>query len=162
MPKGKLAEDGEIPSRYFNVDRLGCGLHEHTGSRNYKARTVRNISDSDATLVLRFQGAGRVLGPGTKLTIKTLQKMKKPYRLFDPSRVHHVPKAVRWICETIVGEDDEAKNIEILNVAGPRESGSPGIYDKTRIFMDDVLGYVYTYQRSGVKIWALNKAERQK
>lgn len=154
VPRGRLAEDGEIPERYFNVEKRWCGLHEHAESRNFKTRTLSNIKDSDATLILRFQGSGRVLGPGTKLTIKSLQRLEKPYRLLDPSRRHHVPKAVRWICETIVGEDEEARNIEVLNVAGPRESGSPGIYDRSRIFMTDVLNYVYAYQRWGVRIWA--------
>jgi hypothetical protein len=154
VPRGRLAEDGVIPDRYFDAKKLGCGLEEHSQSRDYKSRTIRNIKDSDATMILRFQGSGRVLGPGTKLIIKTLQKSGKPYRLFDPSKSHTVPKAVRWVCETLVEEDEATRCIEILNVAGPRESSSPGIYDRSRIFMNDVLGYVSAYQRWGVRIWA--------
>ena len=153
VPKGRLAEDGELPEHYFDVGRFGRGLQEHGQSRSHKVR-MQNIADADATLILRFQGGGRVLGPGTKLTIKSLQKLKKPYRLFDPARIYTVPKAVRWICETRVGEDEAAGPIKILNVTGPSESISPEIYEKSKQFMNDVLGYVFTYQRWGVKVWA--------
>lgn len=159
VPKGRLAEDGEIPDRYFDVEKIGCGLKEHSQSRDYKARTLRNIKDSDATMILRFQGPGLVLGRGTKLTIKTLRKAEKPYRIFDPSRPHQVPRAVRWICETIIEEGEETRHIEVLNVAGPRESGSPGIYDRSRLFLNDVFSYVFMYQRWGIKIWEPQKGK---
>ncbi len=158
VPKGRSAEDGQIPDRYFDPqDRLECGLQEHETSRDYRARTVKNIAESDATIILRFHGGGRVLGPGTKLTITTLRRAEKPYRIFDPSRIHSVPKAVQWICETTIPEGDIERNIKILNVAGPRESGSPGIYEKTKVFLTDVFGYVFVYQKWGIKLWAPQK-----
>ena len=145
VPKGRTNEDGRIPESYFDVDRFDCGLQEHPGSsRNYRARTIKNIQSSDATMILRISGAGRVLGPGTKLTIATLQKMDKPYRLFDPSKIYTVPKAAQWICQT-------------KDVAGSRESKDPGIYKATRIFLDSVFSYVFMYQRWGIRIWAPQK-----
>lgn len=42
-PRGRLAEDGTIPSRY--------DLRE-TRSAKYHVRTERNVVDSDATLIL--------------------------------------------------------------------------------------------------------------
>jgi len=158
VPKGRTAEDGEIPDRYFNPERFGCGLHEHDGSsRDYKARTLKNIHDSDATMILRLHGGGRVLSPGTKLTISAVQRAGKPYRLFDPSRTRTVPKAVQWICETQISEGDTPRTIEILNVAGPRETKCPGIYEQSKRFFTDVLSYVFVYQRWGIKIWSPNK-----
>lgn len=148
-----MAEDGEIPSRYFETGRIGCGLKEHQKSRDYKTRTLLNIREADATMILRLHGAG-VLTPGTKLTIKTCQSSGRPYRLFDPSRIYTVPRAARWICETRILEGDIERSIEVLNVAGPRESKFPGIYDQTKLYLDSVLSYVFMYQRWGVKIWA--------
>lgn len=155
MPKGRLAEDGEIPDFYFNPGIFGCGLIEHKQSRDYKPRTVRNVADADATLILRFQGGGRTLSPGTKLTLSTIQSLEKSYRIYDPSKSHHAPLAVQWICETII--DDSGRYIEILNVAGPRESGSPGIYEKSKKFMIEVLNYTFCYRRWGLKIWSRNQ-----
>ena len=154
VPKGRLAEDGEIPEIYFNPDRIGCGLQESKVSRDYKSRTVKNIDEADATMILRLHGGGRVLGPGTKLTIRTLQRRMKPYRLFDPSRVGSVPRAVRWIVETTFEDRGRILNIETLNVSGSRESSNPGIYKLSKQYLTDVFGYVYAYQRWGVKIWA--------
>ncbi len=34
----------------------------------------------------------------------------------------------------------EAYSIQVLNVAGPRESEAPGIYEAARAFLDDVFG----------------------
>lgn len=168
VPKGRLAEDGEIPEFYFNPGFFGCGLIEHGESRDYKPRTVQNCKDSDATLILRFQGAGRVLSPGTKLTLKLLRGMKKPYRILDPSRPGHVLKAVRWICETRIEEPEESegseepegseesgwRHIQVLNVAGPRESRQPGIYEDSLLFMSQVQSYVFQCQHLGMKIWS--------
>ena len=159
VPRGRTAEDGEIPDRYFSPSRRSCGLVEHEKSREHKARTVANIKDSDATMILRIHGGGRVLGPGTKLTIKTLQALKRPYRLFDPSRVGTVPKAARWICETPIGDGDGRRQIEILNVAGTRESRCPGIYEQSRLFLRDVFSYVFIYQQWGIRIWSPKKPQ---
>lgn len=154
VPKGRTAEDGKIPDEYFSAEDLQCGFKEHENSRDYKSRTLKNIDASDATLILCFRGAGQTIGPGTKLTISTLRKKGKPYRIFDPSKIYTVPKAAQWICEATVKRGNNEKKIEILNVAGSRESKSPGIYEKARIYLYDVLGYVSIYQTMGVRIWA--------
>lgn len=163
VPRGRLDEDGEIPERYFKAGRPDCGLQENVKSRDYKARTLKNIKDSDATMVLHIRGPGRVKGPGTKLTIATCRKQEKPYRIFDPTKTHTVPRAVQWICETEIQTDAdglEFRPLEILNVAGDRESGAPGIYKQSLIFLRDVFTYVFTYQRWGIKIWAPRKPNK--
>ena len=153
VPKGKLAEDGEVPQRYFPADRPNCGMQESDSSR-YAQRTALNVRSSDATLILR---AGRTISRGTKLTIKLLRQEKKPYRIFDPYKIYTIPKAVQWICETIIEEEGEKRHIEVLNVAGPRESNFPGVYEQSRIFLTDVFGYVFAYQEWGAKIWGPKK-----
>jgi len=150
VPKGRLAEDGEIPERYFVSDRIDCGLKE-TDSSRYQQRTLRNIQEGDATLILR---TGKLLTPGTKLTIKALRKAEKPYRIFNPYKIFKVPQVVKWICETKIEEENgKLRDIEILNIAGPRESKSPGIYEQTKTFLTDVFGYVFIYQTWGVRVW---------
>lgn len=150
VPRGRLAEDGEIPGFYFNPGFFGCGLVEHSESRDYKSRTVQNCKDSDATLILRFQGGGRILSPGTKLTLKVLREMGKPYRILDPSNASHIMKAVRWICETV--EESSGRYIQVLNVAGPRESKQPGIYGHSLLFMSQIQSYVFSCQRLGMRL----------
>ena len=49
-PKGRRAEDGQIPDRYPLVETL---------ERNYPVRTRRNVEDSDGTLILKSRNAGR-------------------------------------------------------------------------------------------------------
>jgi len=41
VPKGRLAEDGQVPDKYPMTE---------TGSKDYKVRTKRNIIESDGTL----------------------------------------------------------------------------------------------------------------
>jgi hypothetical protein len=119
-PRGRRAEDGAIPARY--------GLTE-TASRAYAVRTRRNVRDSDATLVL-------VRGPlagGTKLTVEYAARTGRSCRVVDLDAADPGAEAeatARWVA---------AQEIAVLNVAGPRESGSPGIGAAARGFMDAVI-----------------------
>ena len=104
-PRGRTAEDGPIPSRYE--------LQE-TDSPDYAVRTERNVLDADATLIVY---RGRLSG-GTELTAQLAERHGRACMvvdLHDPTE----PEAVRrWL---------DANRVEVLNVAGPRESQSPGI-----------------------------------
>lgn len=116
-PRGRLSEDGSIPSRYT--------LREME-STEYAVRTEQNIIDSDATLILHD---GPLRG-GTLLTKRLAMRLKKPLLAvpiapeFDPAPVR------RWLCEV---------RPEILNVAGPRGSSHRGIEDRARCAMLRVL-----------------------
>jgi hypothetical protein len=115
-PKGRKAEDGRIDSRY--------PLKETT-SKGYKTRTERNVKESDGTLILTWGQPKE----GTALTIRFAQKYKRPYLVIDLSAGGD-PKAVKgW------GKTNE---IKVLNVAGPRESQSPGIHEQTVEFLQRV------------------------
>lgn len=155
--KGRLAEDGEVPSVYFSKDKLGCGLEESDRGRGFAAKH-KNIIDSDATLILRPASMGRTLPEGIKLIIKTCRNLERPYRIFDPYKEYRVPSASRWICETDIEVDDDlTKKIETMNVVGPSESNHAGVYEQTLIFMSDVIGYVNLFNREGIKVWSLKK-----
>jgi hypothetical protein len=116
-PRGRRAEDGRIPARY--------PLRE-TPSRTYAERTARNVRDSDATLVLSFnEPAG-----GTALTIREAGERGKPFRCVRlGNREPDVGAVLRWLHDG---------DVRVLNVAGPRASEAPGIYEAARSFLREV------------------------
>jgi hypothetical protein len=104
-PRSRIAEDGIIPSRYV--------LHE-TPSDRYRQRTGWNVRDSDATLILV---RSLPLRGGTLLTRNIAEQLQRP--VFTCLLQETSPETVlRWIQEM---------GVEVLNVAGPRESSEPGI-----------------------------------
>jgi len=116
-PRGRLAEDGRIPGRY----RL-----QETDSPKYHVRTRQNVLDSDATLILC---RGPVSG-GTELTLRLARQYGKPSRVVDLAADPQPEEVCDWLQE---------HRVEVLNVAGPRESLSPGIAADAREFLLRVL-----------------------
>ena len=113
-PKGRLAEDGMIPDFY--------PLIEHSSS-SYPARTKRNIVESDATLVLKRETLTR----GTSLTIKLCKELRKPCSVINMSIITEgeLPLMVNGFKVWLL-----LHQIKTLNVAGPRESSTQGIYSQ--------------------------------
>ncbi|HYA86788.1 MAG TPA: putative molybdenum carrier protein [Nitrospirota bacterium] len=113
IPKGRLAEDGPIDAqKYPKLTELE--------SEEYLVRTKKNAQDADTTLVIT-DGA---LSGGTRATIEFAKKMGKNYlwiNLKEVTREEAIAKIIEWL--------NKQKPI-VLNVAGPRESGAPGIYSK--------------------------------
>jgi hypothetical protein len=73
------------------------------------------------------------MGRGSKLTMNMTKKYKKP--LFIPNLKENNEnlneiKIIQWI---------SMNNIQILNIAGPREETTPGIYQLTQIFLKNFL-----------------------
>lgn len=116
-PQGRRAEDGPLEGRY--------PLKE-TDSRNYAVRTEKNILDSDGTLILT---RGKPKG-GTALTKKMAGLHQKPFLIIDLS----AGKALRPVLEW-----GHTFQINTLNVAGPRESEAPGIYQEALCFLIKIL-----------------------
>lgn len=106
-PAGRRAEDGVIPERY--------PLRE-TPRADFAERTAWNVRDSDGTLILH---RGPLTG-GTALTARLAERLGKPCLQLelDSAAEKGVAQAMDWL---------RAHRIRTLNVAGPRESGSPGI-----------------------------------
>lgn len=110
-PKGRRAEDGVISEKYNLTE---------TSSEDYSERTILNIKDSDATLIF-VPSIPINTTDGTRLTIKEVFERKKSYLLIDLSREQNPSKKIEeWAANS---------SIKILNIAGPRESQSPGIYE---------------------------------
>jgi hypothetical protein len=113
-PKNGWAEDFPDPpgliSKYPEL--------KETKSERAEQRTVFNVRDSDATLILRDKSISK----GTDLTQRACKAFGKPYLIVNINDVN-----------TININDANAVNMRfplILNIAGPRESESPGIYER--------------------------------
>ncbi len=104
-PRGRRAEDGEIPHEY----RL-----RETVSYEYRERTEQNVIDSDGTLILYRD---RLTG-GTKFTHRMAREYERPCFLVDLTKRLDVEPVRQWLRNNA---------IRVLNVAGPRESSHPGI-----------------------------------
>lgn len=122
-PAGGWAEDyPDPPGLLATYPRLS-----ETPSRDPAQRTEWNVRDSAATLILTAgEPAGR--SPGTAFTARVAERLGKPV-----------------VRVSLVGEPDPRRVARLLaplladagslNVAGPRESGSPGIYALAREFL---------------------------
>lgn len=115
-----IATGGTAPQGYrtekgaqIEVLRDRFGLIEHP-SKDYKPRTRENIANADATLILSTNFASS----GTQLTIAFCEDLDKQYYLADPSH----PNTLRHIRLFL-----EKSKPSVLNVAGNRESVSPGL-----------------------------------
>lgn len=123
-PRGRWAEDGPIPERYPLVE---------TRSRDVNVRTQRNVECSTATLVLT---RGSPMG-GTRFTVEFAQTLRRPLLVVDLSQDGSDPvdQIAHWI---------EEVRPAVLNVAGPRESGAPGISQQAAQVLSAVLERIPT------------------
>lgn len=116
VPKGRLTEEGPLPSIY---------QMQEMPSEDYAARTEKNVLDSDGTLII---SRGRPTG-GTDYTRKMVLKYGKQLLHIDLSMGQKPSEA-----GSLIGSWIEMNRIETLNVAGPRASSDPAIYnDATQI-----------------------------
>lgn len=116
-PRGRRAEDGTLDDRYQ--------LRE-TRSEDYAGRTELNVRDSDATLIINV---GSLEG-GTALTAAIARRRGKPLLIIEPSDRADIRAIHDWLGRN---------RVQVLNVAGPRESRSPGIYLKSRSLLARLL-----------------------
>jgi len=116
-PMGRIAEDEFIPTRY---------ALRQTDTKNYAKRTEKNLLLADGTLILYRA----VLSGGTYLTYQLCKQYSRPMLSIDLAQGYN-PEEIRvWLAK---------QSIRTLNVAGPRESMSPGIAAQTRRVLFDVL-----------------------
>lgn len=116
-PKGRLAEDGKIPAIY----KL-----KETDSDEYNVRTIRNVVDSDATVIFTIKDR---LGGGTRLTAAIAKQKNKPLLILR--RSDGIKVAVRKLDEFLA-----KYNPAVLNIAGPRKSRQPEVEEFTKSVLD--------------------------
>ncbi|MBN2639172.1 MAG: putative molybdenum carrier protein [Bacteroidales bacterium] len=117
-PNGRLAEDGVIDNKY---------PVEETNSSEPYYRTQKNVEDSDAVLVF----VDDKLDEGTIVAIDYAESSGKP--LF-------IVYLQMNLADQEEGFDHFVRehNVHNINIVGPRESNSPGIYHKTRFFLNEM------------------------
>ena len=116
-PKGRRAVDGVIPAKY---------PMQETESQDYAERTRLNVLDSDGTLILNV---GELSG-GTAYTVDVAKQSDKAFLVVPLDESPESQVVIDWINQN---------HIHILNVAGPREEGRPGIHDQVVSFLREVL-----------------------
>jgi hypothetical protein len=108
-PRGRLSEAGPIDAKYQLTE---------LSSPDYAARTEQNVIDSDGTLIFyiaRLQG-------GTALTNRLAKEHGKPVQRVRLDRSWNELHLIDWIHE---------HHIRVLNIAGPRASSQPKLYEQT-------------------------------
>lgn len=120
-PAGRKAEDGPIPERYPLAS---------LASAEYGERTRQNVLDSDGTLILHFGGPTG----GTLKTLQLCEHHRKPYLAIDAAAVE--AEAAGAHAAAFVAE----RGIEVLNVAGPRESTHAGARAYAEIAVAALIG----------------------
>jgi len=117
-PRGRRAEDGPISTKY--------PLRETT-SPDVRQRTAWNVRDSDGTLILLLDDADQ----GTEFTRQKAHDLGRPVvEVVLPAGPSECKRIAAWLV---------ANEIEVLNVAGPRESNAPGLYEAARSFLSTLL-----------------------
>ncbi len=122
-----MAEDGVIADRYPVNELTGAG---------YAQRTLANVRDSDATLVISF-------GPpegGTRLTLEHARELGRSLLVIDAAVTSVEDAAARvlaWLAQ---------ERVQCLNVAGPRASREGRAHAYTR----ELLGRVLASLASGL------------
>lgn len=120
MPRGFLTEAGPRPE----FARL-YSMREHA-DLTYTPRTEANVCLSDGTVLMGDASSGG--SRETKAFCIEHQKpcYELPWRSGESVPLEKVADFRLWLAE---------HKIRILNVAGNRESGQPGIYDAARAFL---------------------------
>ena len=118
VPKGRKTEDGTLPEKYH--------LQEMP-TNQYSKRTEKNVLDSDGTLILSH---GLLTG-GSALTTGFADLHRKPWIHIDLQTTLS-PDASRMIREWI-----GRNGIKIMNVAGPRASKDPMIYQAVTELLEE-------------------------
>ncbi len=128
LPKGRLAEDGVVPEGFYSMKECEGG---------YRERTRANVRNGHATLILsdRFPLTG-----GTAYTAEVAKELGRPYKIVNLDADNVAVQIRDWMLSLEDSLDKELKEI-ILNVAGPRESVSPGVFAKTEAILIDVFGW---------------------
>ena len=110
IPKGRITEEGPLPDKY---------QLQEMPTASYPARTEQNVIDSDGTLIF---SRGKPTG-GTDYTRQMVLKNKRQLLHIDLNLTPSYDAAhllSSWI---------DLQHVKILNVAGPRASKDPAIYN---------------------------------
>ena len=120
-PRGRRAEDGVIPVRYQLAE---------TPTERWEQRTEWNVRDSDGTVIFTV---GETLTGGSLTTVEFARVFGRPC-LHLSRRVDGELASLKL--RRFVGEH----GIRVLNVAGPRATGEPGVGQFVRATLETAFG----------------------
>jgi hypothetical protein len=115
--RGRLSEDGQIPSR---------DMMQEMPTAAYPPRTEKNILVSDGTVIISKKPR---LSGGSLLTLKMAENHSKP--------VLHIHEATHEPGK-VLAAFIRGNKIQVLNVAGPRGSSEPGAGDYVNTVMQEM------------------------
>jgi hypothetical protein len=113
VPKGRIAEDGPLHKKYKLTEMP---------TDSYQARTEQNVIGADGTVIISHGKLTR----GSAYTLKMAKQHEKPCIHIDLKEYAVLPAALEIL--TWIG----ANNINVMNVAGPRASKDPKIYESVK------------------------------
>jgi len=115
-PLGRKSEDGIISEKYPLLE---------TKTSKYSERTKLNVQTSDGTLLI----FDKIFDKGSTLTKNLAIEYLKSLFLYDLSANIEISEIKKWM---------HSNKINVLNIAGPRESNSIGIYLKTYKLLSEI------------------------
>jgi hypothetical protein len=124
-PAGGWAEDQPDPPGILG----GYPELRPTPSADPDQRTRWNVRDSTATLVLADAGTA---SPGTAATVAAARELARPHLVVPVDVQPDIAEVIGWLASL--------QQPVVLNVAGPRESEAPGIYELAGAFLEALLG----------------------
>jgi hypothetical protein len=134
MPCGRLAEDGVVPEGFYTLKECPTG--------GFRERTRMNVVDSDATLILVDT---LPLTGGTAYTADYAAKKRRPFKVVLLSDAAAVIQIRDWMLSLEASVRPGQADRIVLNVAGPRESGSPGIFERAKTTLLTVFAFFRNY-----------------
>ena len=79
------------------------------------------------------EGAGSVQEPDVVASVdRHAGRLARPNRIVDLTGARRIAPVVAWL---------KSNGVAVLNIAGPRESKNPGIYDLARDFLRELLAF---------------------
>ena len=134
IPTGGWAAKGWMTEKGPKPELAEFGLEECT-RKGYPARTLRNVEDSDGTVIFTHKW-----GRGSELTRHYVDVSNKTGFYIDPQcdlieYAGLTAKMQKWL---------DRYNIKVLNVAGSRESSEPGIQEWVRKWLTTSLDFTRT------------------
>lgn len=133
VPKGRKTETGRLPDRY--------SLRESPSGR-YADRTERNVLDADGTVIISHGS----LSGGSELTRKMAIRHNRPWIHID---LNHNTK---FQASMVLSKWVKSNRIEVLNVAGPRASHDPDIYNAVAGIIESAFFLLQIKDRSATEI----------
>ncbi len=120
-PLGRRAEDGAIPMRYQLAE---------TPTERWEQRTEWNVRDSDGTVIFTM---GEILHGGSLTTGEFA-------RVFGRPCLHLSRRVDGDLASLKLRRFVEDHGIRVLNVAGPRATGEPGVGQFVRTTLEAAFG----------------------